>query len=571
MLKKMRPRATNSILAQFGTDSTVQGRFYQTLSYNHFNEEDFFRIEEIYEKLAPLESEMLELFEIYLTNCREPHSKDIPQQEITNYIRHFFTKKRDVDYVNSALSFFYLLRNSNYNLGKLIVMFNQFNFYVITNTLHFLGLKPTTCILYMHSIQKAVNIDQELLTECFSEQMMEQVVQEIGQLMDETTKIMFIKDLVQLLDNQNAQVQTSTVATDEMRASINAVAQSASTVSEKTGILVDRTNYSHQVISEALDEIFNTEATFSEIVDKFSRLQSYVATIESVVQLINDIADQTNLLALNASIEAARAGDHGKGFAIVAQEVRKLAENTVQSLQKVNENVTNLKSFSQDVSVSIGDTASVIKKAVFEAKDSLPLLTEIVETISEINEDINSTAAVTEEQAATMDEMSNQMQQIAIMTDEIRSLGDDTGAAIHGLGKQMNAFRLNIIEKNTIVLSTKALLMLSKTDHYIWKWRIYNMFLGLEDINPQEISSHMECRLGKWYYDPQIQQRFSQFDSYKKLEAVHKVVHEQAKEAAIFYQQNQLQQAEEALVRLEAASNQVVGYIDEILSTLPGR
>ncbi|WP_338754580.1 methyl-accepting chemotaxis protein [Bacillus sp. FJAT-52991] len=569
MLKRMRPRATSSILAQFGTDSTIEGRFHQTLAYNHFNEADFFRMEEIYEKLASLETEMLELFQKYLTNCREPHSKEIPQQEIINYIRQFFTQKRDVNYVTNAVSFFYLLRNSHYSLGKLIVMFNQFNFYVITNTLHFLGLKPSTCITYMHSIQKAVNIDQELLTECFSEQMMEQVIEEIGQLMDETTKIMFIKDLVQLLDDQNAQVQTSTVATDEMRASINAVAESASTVSERTGVLVDRTNYSHQVISEALDEIFHTETTFSEIVDKFARLQSYVSTIESVVQLINDIADQTNLLALNASIEAARAGEHGKGFAIVAQEVRKLAENTVHSLQKVNENVTNLKSFSQDVSVSIGDTAFVIKKAVSEAKDSLPLLTEIVETISDINEDINSTAAVTEEQAATMDEMSDKMQQIAILTDKIRSLGNDTGAAIHGLGKQMNNFRSNIIEKNTIVLSTNALLMLSKTDHYIWKWRIYNMFLGLEDINPQEVSSHMDCRLGKWYYDPQTQQRFNRLESYKKLESVHKTVHEQAKEAAIYFQQNQLPQAEEALVRLDVASNQVVGYIDDILSSLP--
>ncbi|OZI11093.1 chemoreceptor protein [Bacillaceae bacterium SAS-127] len=569
MLKNMRPRATTSILTQFGTDSTIQGRFQNTLAYNHFNEEDFVRIKEIYEKLTSLETEMIDLFQAYLTECREPHSKEIPQQEIVNYIRHFFTTNRDLDYVTNALSFFYLLRNSHYNLGKLIVMFNQFNFYVITNTLHFLGLKPSTCITYMHSIQKAVNIDQELLTESFSEEMMEQVIQEIGQLMDETTKIMFIKDLVQLLDNQNAQIQTSTVATDEMRASINAVAESSSTVSEKAGILVDRTNYGHQIISEALDEIFNTETTFSEIVDKFSRLQSYVTTIESVVQLINDIADQTNLLALNASIEAARAGEHGKGFAIVAQEVRKLAENTVQSLQTVNENVTNLKSFSQDVSVSIGDTASVIKKAVAEAKDSLPLLTEIVETISTINEDINSTAAVTEEQAATMDEMARQMQQIAMLTDKIGSLGDDTGSAIHGLGKQINAFRLNVIEKNTIVLSTKALLMLSKTDHYIWKWRIYNMFLGLEDINPQDISSHMDCRLGKWYYEPQTKQRFSQFDSYRKLESVHKMVHEQAKEAAISFRENQLQQAEEALVLLEESSEQVVQYIDDILSSLP--
>ena len=247
-------------------------------------------------------------------------------------------------------------------------MFNQFNFYLMTNILHVFGLKPAACINYMQSTQKAINIDQQLLVESFSELMLEQVVDQIGSLMDETTNIMFVKDLIQYLNKQNSEIQNSVAAMQEMNAAISEVANSSSAISERTNTLVNHATNSKDVISGALDEIFTAEATFSGIVQKFNRLKDYVVTIEDVVTLINQIADQTNLLALNASIEAARAGEHGKGFAVVAQEVKKLAEGTVNSLKMVNENVANLKEFSRDVSTSIQSTASVIKTAADDAR-----------------------------------------------------------------------------------------------------------------------------------------------------------------------------------------------------------
>ena len=188
------------------------------------------------------------------------------------------------------------------------------------------------------------------------------------------------------------------------------------------------------------------------------------------------------MLALNASIEAARAGEHGKGFAVVAQEVKKLAEGTVNSLKMVNENVANLKEFSRDVSTSIQSTASVIKTAADDAKSSLPLLNEIVDTITEIKHDVTSTAAISEEQSVTMDDMSGQAQHIAVMADDIGQLGNDTGKAIYHLSAQMDTFRKKVLQNNSVTLTTKALLLLSRTDHLLWKWRIYNMFLGLEEI-----------------------------------------------------------------------------------------
>ena len=456
MMFKMKPRATSENLTNFGTDYVIKGRFQDTLVYNHFLQEDFKKLNVIAQKMNHLMPEMVNLFVTYLNECSTSKTKPVSEQAIQEYLTTFFTLNRTEEYANQVFSFFRLLRDCHYSQGQVIVIFNQFNFYLMTNILHVFGLKPAACIGYMQSTQKAINIDQQLLVECFSELMLEQVVEQIGSLMDEATNIMFVKDLVQYLNKQNAEIQNSVAAMEEMNATISEVASSASTISERTNTLVNHVTNSKNVISGALDEIFTAESTFSGIVQNFNRLQDYVVTIEDVVILINQIADQTNLLALNASIEAARAGEHGKGFAVVAQEVKKLAEGTVNSLKMVNENVANLKEFSHDVSTSIQSTASVIKTAADDAKSSLPLLNEIVDTITEIKQDVNSTAAISEEQSVTMDDMSGQAQRIAVMTDDIRLLGNETGSAIYQLSAQMDDFRQNVIQKNPVTLTTKA-------------------------------------------------------------------------------------------------------------------
>lgn len=565
---KIKPRATSATLTNFGTDFDLKGRFQETLDYNHFSHDDFTKIHTISEKINHLMPEMISLFDSYLKKCSTSDTKEISEQAIKEYITTFLTHNRTEEYVDQVFSFFHLLRDCHYSQGHLIVLFNQFNFYLMTNILHEYGLKPTTCISYMQSMQKAINIDQQLLVECFSELMLEQVIEQIGNLMNEATNIMFVKDLVQYLNKQNAEIQNSVAAIEEMNSAISEVASSSSSISERTNTLVDYVTNSRNVISGALDEIFTAEATFSGIVQNFSRLQDYVVTIEDVVTLINQIADQTNLLALNASIEAARAGEQGKGFAVVAQEVKKLAEGTVHSLKRVNENVTNLKEFSKEVSTSIQSTASVVKTAAEDAKNSLPLLNEIVETISEIRQDVNSTAAISEEQSATMDAMSGDAQHISVMADDIGQLGNETGKAIYQLNVQMDAFRQLVIQRNPVTLTTKALLLLSRTDHLLWKWRIYNMFLGLENIDPSSVSSHKDCRMGKWYYNPLTQERFRGNHSFNKLEEYHQHVHELAREAATYFNKNQMDEAEESLKKLNQASNSVVAIIDELIQTI---
>ncbi|MCL1698198.1 MULTISPECIES: globin-coupled sensor protein [unclassified Lysinibacillus] len=568
MFSSIRPKAELEELLKRGTNLNATGRFNKTLAFNHFNSQDEENLKTLYTKLKDITPSMNAIFNNYLSELSLSSQLTISEENINRYLTQFFLANRDDEYVEETVKFFNLFRKNQYEPGKLIVVFNQFAFYITTYILHNFGLKPNKAFEYMKSFQSAVNVDQELLIEVLTERTIENVVAEISSLMDVNAKIMYMKDLVYSLDQQNEEIQSSTAATEEIAASINEVARMSSRISEKTTESVDHAVQGKNAIEHALSEIFKTEETFTSIVESFSELQKRVNDIENVVTLINQIADQTNLLALNASIEAARAGEHGKGFAVVAQEVRKLAEGTVSALSEVTTNVHHLKSYSNDVSNSITETTGIIKEATVEAKESLPLLNAIVNAIEDINLDVTNTAAISEEQAAAIDEVSARMIEISNLQDDIRDYSHNTSRDIHALGKEINRFRNDIISNNNVQLSSIALLQLSKADHILWKWRIYNMFLGLENVEPSDVSSHTDCRLGKWYTSARAVERFGHLQEYRDLDAYHLRVHESAKLAAEAYKLGNIQQAEVHLKEVDQASQQVLYYINNLIASL---
>lgn len=568
MFSSIRPKAELDELLKRGTDLNATGRFNKTLAFNNFNAKDEDNLKTLYNKLQDITPSMAGIFKNYLSEISPSSQQIISDENINRYLSRFFLATRDDNYVDETVKFFNLFRKNQYEPGKLIVVFNQFSFYITTYILHNFGLKPYKAFEYMKSFQSAVNVDQELLVEVLTERIIENVVSEISSLMDVNAKIMYMKDLVFSLDKQSEEIKSSTAATEEIAASINEVARMSSHISEKTTESVDHAINGKNTIEQALAEIFKTEETFTTIVHSFAELQKRVNDIENVVTLINQIADQTNLLALNASIEAARAGEHGKGFAVVAQEVRKLAEGTVLALSEVSSNVHHLKSYSNDVSKSITETTAIIKEATIEAKDSLPLLNAIVSAIEGINLDVTNTAAISQEQAAAIDEVSTRMIEMSNLQENIREYSYNTSSDIHLLGQEINRFRNDIIANNNIQLSSIALLQLSKADHILWKWRVYNMFLGLEIIKPSDVSSHKDCRLGKWYTNSRTIERFGHLQDYRELDQYHVRVHESAKLAAEAHAKGHIQQAEIHLKEVDQASERVLYFINNLIGLL---
>ena len=565
MLLNLKPKADLNHIFERGTDIHTTGRILETLTFNNFRQHDADNLILLYDKLKNSTPNMIEIFVRYLNEISPNGKSTIDENIIQQYLHNFFNGLRNEEYVDKTIKFFNTLRENHLEAGKLIVVFNQFSFYIMTHILHNFGLKPNKAFDLMKSMSSATNIDQEILVEVMTERMLENVIGEISTLMDANARIMHMKDLVVSLDHQSEEIRSSTASSEELAASINEIARSSSIIADKTNESVENAEKGKHAIEHALQEIFTTEEQFTSIVKSFTQLQQNVNDIEQVVTLIKQIADQTNLLALNASIEAARAGEQGKGFAVVAQEVRKLAENTVTALGNVSTNVQSLKSYSNNVANSITETTNIIREATSEARSSLPLLNAIVDTIKSINMDVTNNAAISQEQAAAIDEISTSMVQISTLQEDIRTYGTNTSKDIHFLGQEINRFRNNIVTSNNVQLSSISLLHLSKADHILWKWRVYNMFLGLEKLSASDVSSHKECRLGKWYTSEKTVARFGHLPAFKQLDSYHEQVHIHAKYAVEEFNSGNIEKAESHLKQIDVASNEVLHYIHELV------
>ncbi|WP_342472431.1 methyl-accepting chemotaxis protein [Metasolibacillus sp. FSL H7-0170] len=547
-----------------GTDLQVTGRFYDILAFNHFSQQDEQNLLKISQQIKDADPSLEQFLMRHLDEIAPSAGHSVSTQQISAYLQSFFNDKRDNDYVNQRIKFFNMLREQQFEIGKLTVTWSQLSFYLLSYVLH----KQPSSNEFLKTISATINIELQLLTEVCAERFMEDVITEVATITDAHARIMHMKDLVISLNNQTEEIASSSAAIEELTASIAEVARTSTRIAEKTNESVSYAAKGQQAIEHALQEIFTTEETFTAIVEGFTNLQKYVDDIEQVVILINQIADQTNLLALNASIEAARAGEHGKGFAVVAQEVRKLAEGTVSALEEVSNNVHALKSYSNSVSQSIKETTTTIKEATSEAKQSLPLLASIVEAIESIDEDVTNTAAISQQQAAALDDMSSRIVDIASIQEDIQRLSDVTSQDIHYLGKEINRFRTELTTDSSVTLSSIALLQLSKADHILWKWRVYNMFLGLEKLQPSDVSSHKECRLGKWYSNEQTQRRLGSHQSFIDLDHYHEQVHVFAKQAVEAYNNGNIQIADDCLQKINHASEQVLRYINDLIEII---
>jgi len=193
-------------------------------------------------------------------------------------------------------------------------------------------------------------------------------------------------------------------------------------------------------------------------------LATQAGEIGKIVQLIHEIADQTNLLALNAAIEAARAGEAGRGFAVVADEVRKLAERT--------------------------------SKATADIESLVSGITQNSSTAKDAMEDLSRTADDFSKRGSRATEDMQQLMQLSRKME-----GVIAGGAL------------------------KSFIEVAKVDHLVFKFRVYMGLFGLIELHAGDVSSHTACRLGKWYYEGEGRDCFSRLAGYREIEAPHIEVH----------------------------------------------
>jgi methyl-accepting chemotaxis protein len=220
------------------------------------------------------------------------------------------------------------------------------------------------------------------------------------------------------IQNQAEQTELIATAMNEMTATTKEVAQSIS-------ISADASDEAHEHVNTATEIMNKTILTINDLADKILNTSQTVNEVEqnsikiaNVLEVINSIADQTNLLALNAAIEAARAGEQGRGFAVVADEVRALAARTQESTGEISSIMNDLQQSAKNAVTSITQSKEQVDEVVNQAQLSSEVLVTISEVITKINDMSNQIATASEEQGVVAEEINMNVVNIHDKTQE---------------------------------------------------------------------------------------------------------------------------------------------------------
>lgn len=236
-------------------------------------------------------------------------------------------------------------------------------------------------------------------------------------------------DLSTLVNEQDTETDQVATAVTEMTSAASEISSSAASAADSASEATKETRHSKEIISNAAAEMNALNNDIGAAAYEVEELGKGVESINTVIQVINAIAEQTNLLALNAAIEAARAGDHGRGFSVVADEVRNLAQKTQSSTEEIANTIAELTHKASAAVQSIRTSTDRSGKALSANTEAVEAIDRVVEAIGQINQMNEQVASASEEQASVCEDITERLVTISDKSKEASEKGRESNVS----------------------------------------------------------------------------------------------------------------------------------------------
>ncbi|MGA9120475.1 MAG: methyl-accepting chemotaxis protein [Bacteroidota bacterium] len=393
---------------------------------------------------------------------------------------------------------------------------------------------------------------------------------------------------------QTSQASEVASAVEEMTSTIGENSKNATTTADTAREAKVAAQKGGQVVKQTIDGMKRIAEVVSQSAVTVQALSKSSDQIGEIIGVIDDIADQTNLLALNAAIEAARAGEQGRGFAVVADEVRKLAERTTKATKEITGMIKRIQHETTGAVASMEGGTTEVQKGITLAENAGHSLNEIVLKSEKVTDMVAQIAAASEEQSSASGEIAKNMEAISSVTNEtaqgtqqIARAAEDLNRLTESLQQFVNRFKLSdghsesmrgtstqsgasstVVRENGSLAPQATLIgefdvEAAKRAHLVWRSRVQRLLQGKETVDENSVVSHRDCALGKWYYS-MGQTEFGNGAVFVALGKKHEEMHHSVKKTATLWNSGRKAEAREVGEAVYRLSDEVVNLLDEL-------
>ena len=351
-------------------------------------------------------------------------------------------------------------------------------------------------------------------------------------------------------------------ASQEMSQTIAEIAQSCEDASTMSVEAMDSTTQGIKTTDEATHSFKEVRAAVMNLSSVIENLTGSVAEIGNIVEIINEIADQTNLLALNAAIEAARAGEHGRGFAVVADEVKKLAERTIRATSEITGKVTAMQTKSEETTESMKTAIDNIETSTRCIDQMEASLEGINKAVSMAKDGVTRIATAVEQQASVSEEIAKNIDEtarIAAETERAAARIMDDANRLTGIEESL---RESVLQFKTRARN-RSMIDIGKIDHRRFVRKILTALSGELALDASKLPDHHNCRFGKWY-DGEGVAKYGSNSHFKAIVSPHDRLHTVAKEAVAAFKSGRPDRAKELYRELESLSSEIMSHLDAL-------